>query len=125
MMPALHKTRPQSLKTILSRAAAEAQHLHDRLAELDAALGEVHEHLPSTVLAVLQRADLLRQEAEGLAHFLTQLAEDALPGTSCNPGQALQLPLQNQISRLSGTTCSKATDHGSEIWSDDIARGSP
>ncbi|QDA35968.1 hypothetical protein E4191_17620 (plasmid) [Paracoccus liaowanqingii] len=80
-------------------------------------------HLPPAVLALLQRADLLRQEADGLARFLGRLAEDASPGTSCNPSPALQLSLQQQIGRLSGAACVKVVDHGSEIWPEDVARG--
>lgn len=112
------------LRDVLSRAADEARHVHGGLAGLDACLGGALGRLPPDVLAILQKTDLLRQEAEGLALFLHHLATDILQAQTCDPARALEsLLLQEQHSRLSGQSAEAAPEPETEIWSSDPAPG--
>ena len=64
---------PMSVHRLLGACAKEASHIATGIEELDVALGRVlhDDRLPG---AVLQRIDLIRQEAMGLAAVLERIA---------------------------------------------------
>ena len=117
-------TARQRLRDVLSRAAAEARHVHDGLASLDACLGGVLGQLPPEVLAMIQQTDLLRQEAEGLALFLGRLTRSIADDAECDPTSGLDLlVLHDQSCRLSGAAVSTDASDDAEVWAADSKSG--
>lgn len=91
-----------SLISALGRAAVEAERLADRLSQLDSELAALLA-MGQEGATRMQRLDLLRQEAEGLALFLAMLATVTDPEGGCDPARAAEpLPLRAQAARLVG-----------------------
>lgn len=91
---------PPTAGAMLAACAAEAGHLARALAGLDqamsAALAGVARAPPE-----LQRVDLLRQEAEGLAATLALVAAAGAPDAMLEPAQITRaVPLHGQHARL-------------------------
>lgn len=88
---------------ILSRAATEARQIAQGLGRIDAALGTLLHATGIEAATPLQSADLLRQEVEGLASFLSALADQAAQGRALDGVAAADgLPLAAQARRLTG-----------------------
>lgn len=95
-----HADRSGTLAEGLDAASREARRLADGLATLDRALGEACA-AGRLGTAALQAADLLRQEAEGLAQFLAALTAQTGGSPGCEAAAA-ELRLEAQANRLGG-----------------------
>jgi hypothetical protein len=87
---------------ILAACAAEAGRLSDGLAELDRAIGQaLAEALEQADPRVLQRLDLLRQEADGLARLLALATSMPAPDAMIDTDAIARcVPLAAQRARL-------------------------
>ncbi|WP_410218969.1 hypothetical protein [Paracoccus sp. (in: a-proteobacteria)] len=105
------------MRQILDNAAAEARRLTKGLKDLDRDLGAALESHSPDALPDIQQADLLRQEAEGLAHFLSALARQVDPQWLCNPGTAAgDLGLQSQVGRLANRATPPEKGGMVDLW---------
>jgi len=112
------KDSQTSLRTALERAASEAHRIATGLEKIDQDIGCL---LLTTNLDAQewQAADLLRQETEGLSHFLSLLAQQTDAELGCNITAAKNLlKLQAQEMRLTGSSHSIYATSSDELWDD-------
>ncbi|WP_405406233.1 hypothetical protein [Paracoccus sp. Ld10] len=104
------------LNTALQRAAAEAHRIALGLGQIDAALGAMLQ-VTDAAAESLQVADLLRQEVEGLSHFLGVLAQQTPSGHPCDLVRAAAgLDLRAQAVRLGGLVTAAEPASTDDLW---------
>ncbi|WP_265502253.1 hypothetical protein [Paracoccus beibuensis] len=104
--------RDEALAEKLLAAASEAHRLAEALTSLDRAIG----HAGGIAAPPLQAVDLLRQEAEGLAQFLSALAAAARSADGDPAAATHGLRLRAQVARLSGCSVAAGDAEPVELW---------
>ena len=99
---------------VLGRMASELELLAGHMAQVDALLDQVLTEAHTVDHVALQQVDRLRQETEGLQHFVEALATTLQPDGSCDPVLATRvLKLRAQVLRLQGQAVESASN---DLW---------
>lgn len=98
----------------MSRLADEIGRMAEQIREVDAALGQTLTDAATLDARTLQRVDHIRQEIEGLQHYVRVLTASINPDGSCDPASASQgLALRAQVLRLRGLQSEEPSD---DLW---------